>query len=105
MSSSKIFTCKGTLRRVFFCLRPIPLPPPPPPTHCISVYSILIHKGKGGGGELNQREGERVNRGEYTSQSWVENTNKTECLQEIGYLQSINSDKHLPRSSFTRQTF
>jgi hypothetical protein len=26
---------------------------------------------------LNQREGERGNRGEYRSQSWVENTNKT----------------------------
>ncbi len=44
-----------------------------------------------GGRELNQREGERANRGEYRSQSWVENTNVTECMQEIGYLQSINS--------------
>jgi hypothetical protein len=33
--------------------------PPPPLTHCIRVYSILIHIGKGvSGGELNQREGE-----------------------------------------------
>jgi hypothetical protein len=33
-------------------------PIPPPLTHCIRVYSILIHTGKGGeGGELNQREG------------------------------------------------
>ena len=49
---------------------------------------------------MNQREGERGNRGEYRSQSWVENTNMTECTQEIGYLQSINSDKHLPQSPF-----
>jgi hypothetical protein len=48
-------------------------------------------------GELNQREGGRGNR----LQGWVENTNMTECTQEIGYLQSINSDKH----PFTRQFF
>jgi hypothetical protein len=30
----------------------------PPLIHCIRVYSILIHTGKGQGGvELNQREG------------------------------------------------
>jgi hypothetical protein len=46
--------------------------------------------------ELNQREGERGNTGEYRSQNWVENTNMTECTLEIGYLQSISSDKHLP---------
>jgi hypothetical protein len=58
-----------------------------------TIYNILMQTGKGGGergGELNQREGERSNRGE--SQSSVENTNMTECSQEIGYLQSINSD-------------
>ncbi len=46
---------------------------------------------KGGGVVANQREGERGNRGEYRSKSWVENTNMTDCTQEIGYLQSINS--------------
>ncbi len=46
---------------------------------------------------MNQREGERGNR----LQGWVENTNMTECTQEIGYLQSINSDKH----PFTGQFF
>jgi len=40
---------------------------------------------------LNQREWERGHRGEYRSQSWVENIKMTECTQEIGYLQSINS--------------
>ncbi len=39
----------------------------PPLTHCIRVDSILIHTWKGGGGELNQREGERGS----SSQSWV----------------------------------
>ncbi len=40
---------------------------------------------------VNQREGERGNREKHRSQSWVEDTNMTECTQEIGYLQSINS--------------
>ncbi len=42
-----------------------------------------------GGGELNQREGERGN----SPESWVENTNWL-------YLQSVNSDKHMPQSPF-----
>ncbi len=42
----KKFTCKGTLRQVFICLRS-----PPPYTLYIRVCSILIHKGTGGGGE------------------------------------------------------
>jgi len=56
------------------------------------------------GGELNQREGERGNTGEYRSQSWVENTNITEYTQATAYLQ-ILSDKHLPQSPFTGQFF
>jgi hypothetical protein len=46
------FTCKGTLRQVFICLRFHPSydPIPPPPIHCILVFCILIHTGKGGGG-------------------------------------------------------
>ncbi len=57
----------------------------------------LFTQGRGGGG-LNQREGERGNR----SKSWVENTNMTDCTQEIDYLQytNLNSDKHLPQSPF-----
>jgi hypothetical protein len=54
-----------------------------------------------GGGELNQREEERGNKEEYRSKSWVEDSNMTECTQDIGYLQSINSDKHMPQSPFT----
>jgi hypothetical protein len=56
--------------------------PGPLHKHCIRVYSMIIHMG--GGGELNQREGERGNRGENISQSWVENINMTEYTQEIG---------------------
>ncbi len=47
---------------------------PYPPLHTVYVctlYSILIHTGKGGGGgelEFNQREGLRGN----SSQSWIE---------------------------------
>jgi hypothetical protein len=36
------------------------------------------------------------------SQSWVENTNMTECTQEMG---SLQSDKHLPQSPFTGKFF
>jgi hypothetical protein len=43
--------------------------------------------------------------GPQPSAIWAENTNITECTQEIGYLQSINSDKHLPQSLFTGQFF
>ncbi len=44
-----------------------------------SVYSILIHTGKGGGKQLNQREREVGN----SSQSWVENTNMIDCISSL----------------------
>ncbi len=79
---------------------------PPLYTIYVHTYSVLIHTGKGGGGgKLNQREGERGNRGQYRTQRWVENTNMTECTQELGYLQSINSCKYLPQSPYTGQFF
>ncbi len=107
VSSTKKITCKLTLRQVLISLRPrTPYPPPPPPyTHCIRVYSIqnLVTQRRGGGVEPERRlEG---NRGQYRSQSWVENTNMTESTQEIGYLPSINSDKHMPKSPCTGQFF
>ncbi len=55
----KNFTCKGTLRQVFYLSE---APPsydpifPSPLTHCIRVYSILIHTGKGGRGELTREK-------------------------------------------------
>jgi len=36
---------------------------------------VFLTQEGGGGKELNQREAERGNGGEYRSQSWVENTN------------------------------
>jgi hypothetical protein len=66
----------------------------PPPLQTVCVYTVQIHTGKGG--KCNQRDGERGNTGEYRSQSWVQNTNMTECTQEIDNLQSINFDQHLP---------
>ncbi len=121
----KKWTCKGTLRQVFICLRPPPLlgfclgwsskfvgsescqiqsvkllqnivskrtqPPPPPPT----TLSVLWHR-EGGGGELNQREGYKGQQftmlGRNYRHDWL-------------YLQSINSDTHLPQSPFTGKFF
>ncbi len=54
---------------------------------------------------MNQKAGERDNRGEYTDHTTGENTIMTECAQEIGSLQSINSDKHLPQSPLYRSIF
>jgi hypothetical protein len=73
--SSKKIDIRRTLRQVFGPEHHTP----PLLTHC--TYSH-----RGGGGELNQRDGERGSRGEYRSHSWVENTNMNECTQEIGYL-------------------
>jgi hypothetical protein len=63
----KKLTCKRTLRQVFLSVW-CPLSsydpmPPPLHSHCIPVYSILIHTGKGGegGGRANQRQGYRGN--------------------------------------------
>jgi hypothetical protein len=82
-------------------------PPPPPYTmYSVYVYTLYIIQARGrGAGELSQREGEsgNGNTGEYRSQSWIKNTIMTECTQDIGYLQSINSVKHLPQGPFTGQ--
>ncbi len=51
-------------------------------------------------GELNQREGEKGNRtGRVQTHSWVENTNMTECTQEIG----LSPDKQPPLRPFPGQ--
>jgi hypothetical protein len=85
MSSSKELTCKGTLRKVIICLMPrTPVPAPLYVYHCLGIVYLFAQRR--GGGELNQREGERGNREEYRSQIWVENINMTECTQEIDWL-------------------
>ncbi len=106
----KTLTRKGTLRQVFICLSSPPLlgfflggkailwvlnlvrnrvlnscriwsptqlntPLTPSQPHTVCMYCTLI-LGRGGG-ELNQRDGQRGN----SSQSWVENTNMTDCTQ------------------------
>jgi hypothetical protein len=73
----------------------MPHTPPPPHLHTVNLiqYTYSHREEEEGGRKLNQREEERGNTEEYRSQSWVENTNMTEFTQEIGYLQSINSDK------------
>jgi hypothetical protein len=55
---------------------------PLPPCYTIftDIYFYLFTLGRGG--VLNQRAEERVNRGEYRTQCWVENTNITYCTQE-----------------------
>jgi hypothetical protein len=59
MSSSK----KIDLKRDFAAgvyLSEAQNPIPPPHTHCVRVYSILIHTGKGRGGRVElERRGER----------------------------------------------
>jgi hypothetical protein len=100
MSSSKKLACKKRDFAAVVYVSAAKNPIIPSPTYCLHVfllYTVYLFTREGGGGvELNQREGERGNRGEYRSQSWTENTNMTECTQEIGHLQSINSDKHPP---------
>ncbi len=62
-----------------------PIPSPPPYTlyiqyTCIHYTVYLFTQGRGeGGGELNQREGERGN----SSQSWVENSNNTDFISSL----------------------
>jgi hypothetical protein len=72
----KKMTYKGTLRQVFICLRA--KTPYTTPLHTVYVHTVYLFTQGGvkGGGELNQREGEKGNR----IQSWVENTNITDCI-------------------------
>jgi hypothetical protein len=69
-------------------------PAPPPLTHCICVYSILIHTGKEGRVEPERRGEEQqfTKCGRKYQLDWL-------------YFQSINSDKNLPQSLFTSQYF
>ncbi len=80
-SSKKKLTCKGILRQVLSVWGPESHYPPL--THCTVQYTRKQYtyshmEGGGGRGELNQRKGERGDRGEHRSQSWVQNTNITE---------------------------
>jgi hypothetical protein len=81
LSSKKIYLERDFASGVYLSEAQSPVPPHALYT-CIQKYTVLIHAEEGG--VLNQREGERGNRGEYRSQ-WVENTNMTKCAQEICY--------------------
>jgi hypothetical protein len=67
------FSCKGTLRQVFIGMIPPPLPLPSP-LHNVYVH-VLIHTGKGEGGER------RIEGKQFTS--WVENTNMVESISSL----------------------
>jgi hypothetical protein len=76
MSSTKKIDMKGTLRQVFICLcaqNPIR---PYRYTLYTCIQNSCSYMEGGGGGGMNQREGERGN----SSQKWVENTNVTDCI-------------------------
>ncbi len=126
MSSSNKLTCKGTLKKVFICLRHPPvlgfclewssnfvgfesgqsvkllqnmvsnrtLHLPPPPSNTLSVYTVLWHREGEGRVEPERRlEGQQFTKlGRKYQQDWQ-------------YLQSINSDNHLPQSTFTDNFF
>jgi hypothetical protein len=84
-----------------------PIPPPYTLYTCIIKYAYSNREGgrEGGMESCTREKGGGGNTGDYRSLNWVKNTNMTECTQEIGYLQSINSDNHLPQSPFTGQFF
>ncbi len=122
-------TCKGTLRQVFICLMPRTPYPPPPPQYFICVYRariFLTFKGPS-----NRFQG--INSASLCSLAArydnpittrflapmdclkIEQERRLEGQQftKLGikyeydwlYLQSINSDKHLPQSPFTGSFF
>jgi hypothetical protein len=70
--------CKGTLLQVFN-LSEAQNPIPPPPLHTYTCIQYTYSHREGGGGEFNQKEGERGN----SSKSWVENTNLTDCISSL----------------------
>ncbi len=67
--------------RIWSCLQHNSTPPPPtssqPHTFCLYCTVLLIWEG--GGGQVNQRERQRGN----SSQSWVKNTNMTDCISSL----------------------
>ena len=57
MSASKK-ACKGTLRQVFFCLRP--RTPYSPPINTVNVYTVYLFTLRREEGELNREKVEKV---------------------------------------------
>jgi hypothetical protein len=102
MSSSKEFWPGKRLCGTCLCVwGPEPHTPPPHSlTHCIRVYVyavqyiVYLFTQGGGGGRV---EPERTLEGQQLS--------KLGQKYQLVYLQSLNSDKHLPQSPFTGQFF
>ncbi len=92
----KKLTCKGTLRQVFIGLRP--RTPYPPPLPLCTLYTLYVHtlylftQGKGGRPERTLEGQQATKLGGRYKHNW-----------HWLYVQSINSDKHLPQSPFTGQ--
>ena len=90
MSSSKKLTCKGTLRQVFICLSP--------PLHTVNILYTYSHReGVEGWGRVEPKR-------RLEGQQFTKLGQKYQHMIEM-YLQSINSDKHLPQSPFTGKFF
>ncbi len=102
-TKAKFFHLKNLLYTDFSAgvyLSEAPSPPwphnPLPLTHCIRAYCTFTQTEKGVGGELNQ---ERRLEGQQSTKLG------RKYQHDRLYLQSINSDKYLPQSSFTGQFF
>ncbi len=72
-----------------------PISPPPPLTHCILVHIQHAHSHNEGGRVEPERRGE--------GQQFTKLSRKYQ--HGLLYLQSINSDKHLPQSPFKGHFF
>jgi hypothetical protein len=92
----KKFTCKGTLRQVVYPSE-APSPhnsTPPPPSLC--KYTLLCHREGGTKGRVEPER--RLEGQQFTKLGW-------KFKHDWLYLQSTNSDKHLPQSPFTQVNF
>ncbi len=96
----KKFTCKRTLRQVFTCLRPPPL-----------LGFCLLWSSNFEGSESGQIQRDKLLRNVISN--WTQHprrpspphTVQYQYQHDWVYLQSINSDKHLPQSPSTDQFF
>ncbi len=76
---------------------------PPSNLHTVYVYRVYLFIQGRGGGRVEPETRGKGQQGRVQLRKLCWKCNMTECTQDIGYLQSINSDKHLPRSPFTVQ--
>ncbi len=96
MSSSKKLTCTGTFAAGVYLSEAQNPRSPPYTLYTWIQYTVLIHTGKGGGRIVEPER--RLERQQFTKQGRKYQHNWL-------YLQAINSDKHLPQSSFIKKFF